>query len=176
MNTAFTLKELSYLSGVSISTVSKALNNKSDVNIETKRKVQDLAKKYNYVPNNNAVSLRSKKTKTIGIILPQINLYPFSFFLYNFQLSAFQFGYRIVLFQTLNKTSQLNKYLNEINDGSVDAVIVLLNEQKNKNYLDRVNLYPIEYLEITEGQSQELLITKSSNCLIKLLSQLNKAS
>ncbi|MEM1002011.1 MAG: LacI family transcriptional regulator, partial [Bacteroidota bacterium] len=132
-------------------------------------------KEHNYVPNNNAVSLRRKKTKTIGIILPQINLEPFSFFIYNFQLSAFQFGYRIVLFQTLNNKYQLIKYLNDINYGSVDGVIVLFNESKNSTSLGQINLCPIEYVEVTEYQSNELLITKSSNCLIELLNRLNKS-
>ena len=132
-----------------------------------------MAKEHNYIPCYNAVSLRKKKSKSIGVILPQINQLHYSFFLYNFQLAAFHFGYRIIIFQTLNKISQLKNCLKEINDGSVDGIIVLSDKQKTKNYLDKVNLYPIEYLEITKYQSQEQLISKSSNCLIKLLNQLN---
>ena len=62
-----TLKELSNLSGFSVSTVSKALNNKLDISIETRKAIKDIAKKHHYVPNNFAVALRVKRTQTVAV-------------------------------------------------------------------------------------------------------------
>ena len=72
MQAITTLKQMSVLSGCSISTVSKALNDKYDVSKATRVKIQELARDYNYIPNNAAVALRKKKSKTLAIIVPQI--------------------------------------------------------------------------------------------------------
>jgi len=72
-SSAVTLKELSRLSGFSVSTVSKALNNKLDISPETRRSIKGIAEKYNYIPNNFAVGLRKKRTYAVAIIIPQVN-------------------------------------------------------------------------------------------------------
>jgi LacI family transcriptional regulator len=64
-----TIKRLAKEAGVSFSTVAKALNNDETINIETRRRIQLLAKKLNYRPNSLAKGLRSRRTKTIGVIL-----------------------------------------------------------------------------------------------------------
>ncbi|WP_084221520.1 LacI family DNA-binding transcriptional regulator [Winogradskyella sp. PG-2] len=58
---AVTIKEISSLSGYSISTVSKALNNKLEISKATREIIKSIAKRHNYVPNNYAVSLRIQK-------------------------------------------------------------------------------------------------------------------
>ena len=57
---------------VSISTVSKALHNDKNISQETRERVQAFAKFYNYRPNSIALSLKQKKTHTIGLIIPEI--------------------------------------------------------------------------------------------------------
>jgi len=64
-----TIKHIAEYAGVSFSTVAKALRNDPVVNKKTKDKIHDIAQKFNYYPNILAKGLRSKKTKTIGIIL-----------------------------------------------------------------------------------------------------------
>ena len=48
-----TIKEVAKLCGVGVSTVSRAINNHPDINPETKQKILDVIREYNYVPNNN---------------------------------------------------------------------------------------------------------------------------
>lgn len=67
-----TLKQLAKELGVSISTVSKALNNSEEIGEDTVRRVKELAELYNYKPNKVALSLKNNKTKTIGVIIPNI--------------------------------------------------------------------------------------------------------
>ena len=73
-----TLKQIATQLGVSITTVSKALKNYPDVSAKTKKKIVDLAIKLNYTPNSFAVNLRTKESKTIGVIVPTVDYNFFS--------------------------------------------------------------------------------------------------
>ncbi|MDF2532245.1 MAG: LacI family transcriptional regulator [Clostridia bacterium] len=66
------LKDIAKLAGVSETTASKALNNYADVSEETKRKVRELAEKYDYTPNMAARNLARKKSNIIGLVLSDI--------------------------------------------------------------------------------------------------------
>lgn len=67
-----TLKDIAEASGFSINTVSRVLRGKNDIKKGTKDKINSIAKNLNYVPNYIAGSLRSGKTRTIAIIIPDI--------------------------------------------------------------------------------------------------------
>ncbi|WP_369820297.1 LacI family DNA-binding transcriptional regulator [Tenacibaculum sp. SG-28] len=67
-----TIKDIAKALNVSISTVSKALNDSYEISETTKEKIKKYAKAHNYHPNVTALSLKSKKTKTIGIIIPNM--------------------------------------------------------------------------------------------------------
>ena len=68
-----TIKDIADLAGVSKTTVSKVLNNKDQkISEATRQKILDIIKETNYVPNKMAQSLVTKKTKTIGLIIPDI--------------------------------------------------------------------------------------------------------
>ena len=73
-----TLKEIATTLGISITTVSKALKDYSDVSEKTKKAVKELAEKLNYTPNSFAVNLRTKESKTIGLIIPEVTHHFFS--------------------------------------------------------------------------------------------------
>ena len=65
-----TIKEIANLAGVSISTVSKIVNNKAEnINIETRNRVLKIVKEYNYTPYGTAKSLSNAKTFLIGVLL-----------------------------------------------------------------------------------------------------------
>lgn len=69
-----TLKDLSKASGVSVGTVSRALNNKSEVSDKTARRIRQLAQELGYVPNRAGRALSAQKNlNTVGILLPSIN-------------------------------------------------------------------------------------------------------
>ena len=69
--------DLARLLGLSKSTVSRALKNHPDISQTTRDAVQQLAESLNYRPNSVAVSLRHKKTKIIGLVVPQISYFFF---------------------------------------------------------------------------------------------------
>ncbi|MDK2864871.1 MAG: LacI family transcriptional regulator, repressor for deo operon, udp, cdd, tsx, nupC, and nupG [Thermotogota bacterium] len=65
-----TISQIARLAGVSKSTVSRALNGSGYVSEVTRRKIQDIIRKYDYVPDSKAVSLSKRRTFTIGLVLP----------------------------------------------------------------------------------------------------------
>ena len=67
-----TLKKLAELSNFSVSTVSKALADNPEISIKTKNKIKKLAEFYNYKPNITAKNLKERKTRAIGVIIPNI--------------------------------------------------------------------------------------------------------
>lgn len=68
-----TIKEVAKLCGVGVSTVSRAINNHPDINSETKQKILDIIKEYNYVPNNSARNLKRVDSNTIAVMVKEIS-------------------------------------------------------------------------------------------------------
>ncbi|HBE77033.1 MAG TPA: hypothetical protein DDW65_04525, partial [Firmicutes bacterium] len=66
------LKDISQKAGVAVSTVSKALNGRSDISVETREKICNIAKELNYKPNVAAQTLAGKASQLVGIIAPEI--------------------------------------------------------------------------------------------------------
>ncbi|MCD6551515.1 LacI family DNA-binding transcriptional regulator, partial [Thermotoga sp.] len=64
-----TIRDIAERAGVSINTVSRALNDKPDISEETKKKILKIAKELGYVKNATASSLRSKRTNIVGVII-----------------------------------------------------------------------------------------------------------
>lgn len=67
-----TLKEIAEQLNISVTTVSKALKDYPDVSKKTRGLVRELAKTLNYKPNTFAVNLRTRESKTIGLVIPVI--------------------------------------------------------------------------------------------------------
>ena len=67
-----TLKDIARLANVSVTTASYALNNRPEVNEQTRQRVLEIARKHNYKPSGIARDLKLRKTKTIGLILSNL--------------------------------------------------------------------------------------------------------
>lgn len=67
-----TIKDIARICGVSVSTVSRAINNHPDINMETKALIMDAIKKYNYIPNNSARNLKRSESNTIAVLIKGI--------------------------------------------------------------------------------------------------------
>ncbi len=124
-----TVKELAQKLGVSISTVSKALNDSYEISEKTKRRVQKLAEKYNYKPNRIAVNLKSGKTRTIGVILPSILNNFFTTVLYGIERVTNERDYNIIT--CISNESYEKEVTNTqiLSNGSIDGLIVAIAEE-----------------------------------------------
>jgi|GEM_PF-2347960 len=174
MLTAITLKQLSSLSGFSVSTVSKALNNRSDVNELTKLKIKEIAKSENYIPNNFARALRNRRTGTIAVVLPEISESFCSIFLSEIQRKSFRKGYKLILLQSSNCEKQEEECLQVVTDGSVDGVLILSSSEnislksENKSYLK-------VYYKVDKNGYNEIQIRERADFYFKkLLEKIDK--
>lgn len=68
-----TIKEIAKICGVGVGTVSRAINNQSNISPETKKMIMDTIKQYNYVPNNSARNLKRSDSNTIAVMVKQIS-------------------------------------------------------------------------------------------------------
>ena len=129
MRKKVTLKQLAEELNLSISTVSKSLKNDPEISQKTINRVHELAHFYNYKPNALAVSLKSSRTKTIGVILPEILNHFFAKALYGIEREASNHGYKILTCITNESYDKEVEYVEMLNYSSVDGFIVALSEE-----------------------------------------------
>ncbi len=129
MRKKVTLKQLARELNLSISTVSKSLKNDHEISQKTINRVHELANFYNYKPNALAVSLKSSKTKTIGVILPEILNHFFAKALYGIEQEASKRGYKILTCITNESYNKEIEYVEMLNYSSVDGFIVALSQE-----------------------------------------------
>ncbi|WP_378178863.1 LacI family DNA-binding transcriptional regulator [Aquimarina sp. SS2-1] len=129
MRKKVTLKQLAKELNLSISTVSKSLKNDSEISEKTINRVHELANFYNYKPNALAVSLKSNKTNTIGVLLPEILNHFYAKVLYGIEQEASKNGYKIVTCITNESYEKEVEYIEMLNYSSVDGFILALSKE-----------------------------------------------
>jgi LacI family transcriptional regulator len=124
-----TLKDIARELEVSISTVSKALKNSEEISRDTKEKVQAFAKLYNYKPNNIAISLKNKRTKNIGVVIPDIVHHFFTTVIRGIEKYANARGYNVIV--CLSEESFDKEVINMemLANGSIDGFIMSLSSE-----------------------------------------------
>lgn len=127
-----TLKKLALDLELSISTVSRALNDHSDISEETKERVKAYANKVKYVPNLFAKGFRSHKTNIIGVIIPNIE-HRFTATLLRGIISASEVaGYKVIICESFNSEKKQAELLETMIQFGVDGVLLSLTK-KTKN-------------------------------------------
>jgi LacI family transcriptional regulator len=129
MKRKVTLKQIAKELDVSISTVSKSLRDSPEISEDTRLKVQAFAKLYNYKPNLIALSLKNRKTKTIGIIIPEIVHHFFATVISGIEHVANEKGYNVIV--TLSDESFDKEVINMemLANGSIDGFIMSLSKE-----------------------------------------------
>ncbi|MBC5838605.1 LacI family DNA-binding transcriptional regulator [Flavobacterium muglaense] len=128
-----TLKEIAKKLGISITTVSKALKNYPDVSEKTKAAVNELCQKLHYTPNSFAVNLRTKESKTIGLIIPEVMHHFFSNIINAIIDEAEKKGYLVIILQS-NESLELEKNQIELLiNKRVDGILLSLSKESNND-------------------------------------------
>ena len=94
-----TIKDIAKISGVSVSTVSRVLNNHPDVSEDVRHKVMAVVEKYNYIPNNSARALGQSKTDNIGLIVRGISNPFYTSIIHEIEQDIEKAGYTLVMQQ-----------------------------------------------------------------------------
>ncbi|MGY8915304.1 MAG: LacI family DNA-binding transcriptional regulator [Flavobacteriales bacterium] len=124
-----TLKDLSKILNLSPSTVSKALNNSSEISDLTKKRVKEVALEYKYRPNSLGLSLKKGRTKTIGVIIPSV-LDRFSAKLFiGIEKVAHIHGYNAILCTSNYSLIREEENIYFLSDKGIDGIIISLTDE-----------------------------------------------
>ncbi|SDL08695.1 transcriptional regulator, LacI family [Salinimicrobium catena] len=136
MKPKLTLKQIARELDVSVSTVSKALRDSIEISEETRQKVKAFAKLYNYKPNNIALSLKNRKTRTIGIVLPEIVHDFFATVISGVEQVANEKGYNVIICLSNNSFDREVMNMEMLANGSTDGFILSIAKetQQKKDY------------------------------------------
>ena len=129
MRRKITLKHIAKELDVSISTVSKSLRDSAEISADTRQKEQAFAKLYNYKPNNIALSLKNKKTKTIGVIIPEIVHHFFATVISGVEQVANEKGYNVIVCLSDESFDKEVINLDLLGNGSTDGFIMSLSKE-----------------------------------------------
>lgn len=129
MNNKVTLKKLAKLLDVSVSTVSKSLSDSPEISQLTRERVKSLASSLNYIPNILGRNLKSRQTKTIGVIIPDILSHFFAKALYGMEAKASELGYKIIISISNDHLKKEREAIETLISGSVDGIIMSLSQE-----------------------------------------------
>ena len=119
------INEIARRAGVSIASVSSALNNKSPVREETRHKILQIANELNYKPNPIARSLSRKKTDTIGVILPELVDEFFTDIIRGIYEEAYRTNRYVMISSSHSQRNIVETLLEFMGSGRVDGVILM---------------------------------------------------
>lgn len=186
-STNVTLKDMAIILGLSISTISKALNDSPEISDATKNKVHEVAKSLNYKPNIIATALRNKRSLILGVILPDLKDAFFLESLIGITEESSKNDYKIMVYQSCNdykKEIAYTKLLSESNiiDGLIFSSIKETVASKKIAHIQRVTNsgLPVVYIKNNIKFSSSLVQKNNSdsekdgfktgqNCVKKLL-------
>ncbi|MCF6140103.1 LacI family transcriptional regulator [Flavobacterium sp. K77] len=133
MKAKATLKQIAKELNVSVSTVSKALNDSPEISDQTKIKIKEYAKLKNYKPNVIGLNLKNRKTKTIGVIIPNILNSFFAKVFSGIEKVADEKGYNVIMCISNESSEKEAHTLEMLSNGTTDGFIVSVSEEAQKN-------------------------------------------
>ncbi len=128
MDKPATIKDIAQRLNISLSTVSRALRNASDVNSDTKKAVLALSEELNYQPNRLAISLREKQTHTIGVIVPNLD-FVLSMMVRGIDEVALEAGYTVMVCQSNESFGREIVNTRRLLDSLVDGFIISVSSE-----------------------------------------------
>ncbi|HMJ47568.1 MAG TPA: LacI family DNA-binding transcriptional regulator [Ferruginibacter sp.] len=128
---AITIKDIAKALGISTSTVSRALRDSHEISPETKQLVLECAEKLNYSPNPIALSLKERRTRSIGVVVCEIANNFFSQVINGIESIAYDRGYNIIITQSNESYEREIMDLHYLSSRSVDGLIISLSVETN---------------------------------------------
>jgi DNA-binding LacI/PurR family transcriptional regulator len=119
-----TAKEVAEKLGISAMTVSRALNDHPYVDEETRKKVEQVAKRMGYSPDHIAKSLATRKTHTIGVVLPEITHSFFPEAIRGIEEVTYQRGYHLILTHSAEDAEREKDAIRTLESKRVDGILI----------------------------------------------------
>ncbi|MEO7984179.1 MAG: LacI family DNA-binding transcriptional regulator [Bacteroidota bacterium] len=137
---AITIKDIAQSLGLSTSTVSRALRDSHEISADTKKLVIDYAEKNNYHPNPIALSLKERRSRSIGIIISEIANSFFSQAINGIESIAYNNGYNVIISQSRESFDREIMNLQYLTSRSIDGMIISVStETKDFSYLKELH-------------------------------------
>ena len=124
-----TIKDIARILSISPSTVSRALKDHPDINVDTKKVVNELAQKLKYQPNAVAISLKNSRSNTIAVMIPEIVHYFFSSVISGIEDVASQKGFTVIICQSNESFEREVANARTLLSHRVDGVLVSISKQ-----------------------------------------------
>lgn len=131
-----TIKDVAKVAGVTVTTVSRVLNNRGYISDKTRKKVHDAMKNLDYKPNELARSLFRKKSNLIGLILPDVSHPFFGELSKHIEYYAYEEGYKILLCNSYQNSDKEKDYIEMLKRSQVDGIIMGSHTLKTSEYLN----------------------------------------
>jgi LacI family transcriptional regulator len=126
----YSIKDIAELSGVSVATVSRVINNNGRFSEKTRKKVEKVIEETGYQPNFSAKSLRMNKSHSIGILVPDITNHFFAEVVQKTEEILFKSGYSTIICNTARDNKKEQVYLNTLESKGVDGLIIISGAKK----------------------------------------------
>ena len=126
------IKEMAKLAGVSCATISRVLNDSGYVKEDTRKKVMEIIREYNYTPNMIARSLSSKDSFNIGIIIPNVGEKQYGKILEGAAKETAKHGYSLVFMDSENDQKTEKKWLEEVKNQHMKGLVLVPVCSENK--------------------------------------------
>jgi LacI family transcriptional regulator len=137
---AVTIKDIAKVLGLSTSTVSRALRDSYEISPETKKLVLEYAQKINYHPNPIALSLKERRSRSIGIIVAEIANSFFSQAINGIESIAYNNGYNVIIAQSRESFDREMINLQYLTSRSIDGLIISVStETKDFSFLKELH-------------------------------------
>ena len=137
---AITIKDIARALGLSTSTVSRALRDSYEISVETKKLVLEYAEKNNYHPNPIALSLKERRSRSIGVIVCEIANSFFSQTINGIESIAYNKGYNVMIAQSRESFERELINLQFLTSRSIDGLIISVStETKDFSYLKELH-------------------------------------
>ncbi len=121
---AITIKDIAKALGISVSSVSRALRDSYEISEPTKKKVREYANQHNYRPNPIALSLKERKTRSIGVVFPEIANTFFSQVIDGIESVAYKRNYNVIITQSKESADREDMILHYLTSRSIDGLII----------------------------------------------------
>lgn len=133
-----TIKDIATLTGFSVTTISLVLNGKGHkISAETKKRILDAAERMNYRPNQLAVSLVKKRSKSIGLIVPDIANVYFANMARAIDEACSESGWSVILCNTSDRHERDIEYINLLADKGADGIIFIMAKDNTREMARR---------------------------------------
>jgi len=118
------IKDVAQKAGVSVTTVSRVMNNRGSISEKTKEKVHAAMRELNYYPNQVAVNLFKKRTQLVGLIVPDVSHIFYATEIKYIERALYEAGYKLLLCSSEESNMRESEHLDMLQRNKVDGIII----------------------------------------------------